>query len=255
MSTLSDFQNVSGLLLGRGLVDLYSGAVSIRTANGFAITRSGAFLAGLEESDLIECPLEGAIRDDGDVKPVTDAIAIQAIYHMNPNTAAILRVHPPHVMALASSLSSLEISDAEGRSVLGPRIPVLTVVMDQVIAELHEKVPALIEEGNKVIVVKGFGAFAASPTWHGALRALCALETSARIQWLIRSGSPAPVRPAPPPHSSQGGYQNRRNDSQGSRTPYSTKSGIPQGLGAMDRRSPGGYPPRRDNRNPRRFPR
>ena len=74
MGLHEEFRKVAGVLADRRLIDLYSGALSVRQGDGFVVTKSGALMTDLAESDLISCPLSGAIRDDEEIKPVMDAL-------------------------------------------------------------------------------------------------------------------------------------------------------------------------------------
>jgi ribulose-5-phosphate 4-epimerase/fuculose-1-phosphate aldolase len=233
-------------MVDRGLLDLMSGAVSERSGAEFFITRLGALMSDLMADDIITCPIDGPI-DEASAKPALDAIAIQAAYQANPNLSVIVRVHPPHALAMASTSTHLEIPDNEGRMLFGPRVPVQVMLQDQLIADIHEKLPLLLEEKTKVILVRGYGLYAAGETLREAIRAAAVLETSAKIQWLIRSSSAA----SRPPMSQGAGPGGPRRDSPGGGQGY--RPSAPQNRGSMGTGSkPHGFP-KRDFRSPRRF--
>lgn len=243
LSRLDLFRDAARLLIDRNLVDLMSGAISERSGSEFFITRSGALMADLSADDILACPMEGSLDDAA----ALDAIAIQAAYQSNPNLSVIVRVHPPHALAMASTSTHLEIPDNEGRMLFGPRVPVQVMLQDQLIADIHEKLPLLLEEKTKVILVRNYGLYAAGETLRDAIRAAAALETSAKIQWLIRSSSAA----SRPPMSQGAGPGGPRRDGPGGGQGY--RPSAPQNRGSMGSGSKPHAFPKRDFRSPRRF--
>ena len=82
------------LMVARGLVLGTEGNVSARSSSGFVVTPSGVPYDSVEEEDLIEMDLSGAVLD-GRLEPSSEWRVHAAIYRARPDVHAIVHTHSP----------------------------------------------------------------------------------------------------------------------------------------------------------------
>jgi len=106
-----------------GLISSFDGNMSIRRGERIVITRRSAMLHGLEETDLIEMPMDAAAHPPGS----NEFIVHNAIYRTT-TALAVIYAHPPTALALSLSPGSHEIVSWEPESALLARnVPILDV--------------------------------------------------------------------------------------------------------------------------------
>lgn len=110
-------------IVAAGLISSYDGNMSIRRGERVVITRRSAMLDGLEETDLIEMPMDVTAHPPGS----NEFIVHNAIYRTT-TALAILYAHPPTALALSLSSGPYEIVSWEPESaLLAGNVPILDV--------------------------------------------------------------------------------------------------------------------------------
>jgi L-fuculose-phosphate aldolase len=152
----SAFRQVGEDLFHQGLISATAGNFSVRTKEGFLITRSGVQKAHLSPEDLVEAPLFGPIPEGASVESVVH----REVYLKTP-ARALVHAHPRVAVALSFHLERLVPLDLEGRFYL-KEVPVLS---PKTVSATEEAALALAEalKAHRVCLLKGHGAFA----WGG----------------------------------------------------------------------------------------
>lgn len=167
---LSNFRSAGNHLLVLGLNTSHSGNLSVREGDVIYITRTGAMLDNLGEEDIIELNVSKVQHPEASLEyPVH-----REIYLSTP-AGAVIHCHPPYAIALSFRNTEILPADLEGRHHLD-RIPVVEHG-----GHMHEKVSRMFEQGNRVVLIRGHGAFSAGQTVEEALHYASALEMSAKI--------------------------------------------------------------------------
>ena len=181
----SAFRQVGEDLFHQGLISATAGNFSVRTKEGFLITRSGVQKAHLTPEDLVEVPLEGPIPQGASVESVIH----REVYRKTP-ARAIVHAHPRVAVALSLHLRSLAPLDLEGQFYL-KEVPVLS---PKTVSATEEAARAVAEalEAHRACLLRGHGAF----TWSGkekpeealleAYSLMTTLEESAEILFYHR---------------------------------------------------------------------
>src|SRR5690606_34774746 len=105
-------------IFAEGLVTGNFGNMSVRTAGGYLVTRTGAYLD--DPGPLVFVPSDGPAPEGASREhPVHRAVYAHA------DAQAVVHAHPPHAIALAFDCLEVLPRDTEGR-LLCPRIPVVT---------------------------------------------------------------------------------------------------------------------------------
>lgn len=151
----STFRQVGEDLFAQGLISATAGNFSVRTKEGFLITKSGVQKAHLTPEDLLEVPLEGPIPPGASVESVIH----RAVYR-DTSARAIVHAHPRVAVALSLHLETLVPLDLEGQlyleevPVLAPKTLSATEEAARTVAEALKRRPACL--------LRGHGAFARS---------------------------------------------------------------------------------------------
>lgn len=99
-----ELQHTGKYMMGYGLAWGNAGNISARTEQDrYIITASGTFLGELDETDLIECGLNGDVYDAGERKPSKETPMHRAIYENRPEIGAVLHASPFYSTLVASS--------------------------------------------------------------------------------------------------------------------------------------------------------
>src|SRR5262245_29122797 len=109
MDRLNAFRRAGDDLFRAGLIVPGSGNLSIWTPEGVLITREGAALHRLDESDL---SLIARTTEPPAASPSLDTPIHRAIY-VSAGGGAVAHAHPPHTVALAFDLTGFEPPDLE----------------------------------------------------------------------------------------------------------------------------------------------
>lgn len=92
--------DAGSILAEKGLVAEEEGNLSIRTDDGkILITRSGARLGRLDDTDFLKVDLSGKVLT-GSGKLTSEKGVHQACYRQRPDIGAVIHAHPPNVISL-----------------------------------------------------------------------------------------------------------------------------------------------------------
>ncbi|NPB05799.1 MAG: aldolase [Aquificae bacterium] len=168
-------------LFEAGVVDRFSGNLSVRLRKGILITRSGSPLPDLTPADFVE------VRNDRPWagRPSSELAVHRRIYELT-DRSAVAHAHPPSAVRLAFFLEGdhYEPADNEGRLLLG-RVPILRLERPSASPELAEAVARALREAPCALVYS-HGVFCAAERILDAAGLITALEFSARTFPLLR---------------------------------------------------------------------
>jgi L-fuculose-phosphate aldolase len=178
----TEFAKLGRLLWEAGLIHLTSGNMSVRRGGTLLITRTGASLADLAESDLVEVDAAGPARDRG---ASSETPVHRALYLWNPGAGAVVHAHPPYATTL--SFDAEEIAPEDSDRLIIPRIPVLTECgHEEGSACAAAKLPARMG-GMPVGMIRGHGAFAVGANLYECVARLTMMENQCRLLFLRRT--------------------------------------------------------------------
>uniref|UniRef100_A0A7C2G4C1 Fuculose phosphate aldolase n=1 Tax=Thermus islandicus TaxID=540988 RepID=A0A7C2G4C1_9DEIN len=174
------FRQVGEDLFRQGLISATAGNFSVRTKEGFLITRSGVQKAHLTPEDLLEVPLFGPIPQGASVESV-----VHREVYRSTEARALVHAHPRVAVALSLSLERLLPLDLEGQLYL-KEVPVLS---PRTLSATEEAALSVAEalRRHRACLLRGHGAFAAGfkekpeEALLEAFSLLTTLEESAQI--------------------------------------------------------------------------
>lgn len=208
---LEKFKRVGEFLFREGLVDSHGGNMSVREGDKIFITRRDAMLGDLKEGDIIEVGLEAGEHDG---QASRELPTHRAVYKQTA-AKAIVHAHPANAIAVSLTDNKIVPQDAEGMFLYKSAsiVRVRGAIGSEETARL---LPSFLSGRSGVAVVKGHGSFASGADLEEAYRLTSSLENSCRIIIAVRSsgGRPAPRKEREEKHK---------------------KTGIPPGIGVMDR--------------------
>lgn len=185
------FRDFGRDLFLRGLISSHGGNMSVRQGDKIVITRHGAMLGRLSESDLLEVSLEeqgSPSRDTNHASPSFDLAAHRAIYSAS-DAGAVLHAHPPHALALSMIADEMVLVELEA-SYLLKRIPVLKFRgIEHYEEDSQTEIPRALKD-HLIVVVRGHGSYAAGATLEDAYRWTSTLEENCRIVYLMGTFRP-----------------------------------------------------------------
>ncbi|MDO8688628.1 MAG: class II aldolase/adducin family protein [Dehalococcoidia bacterium] len=185
------FRDIGRDLFLRGLISSHGGNMSIRKGKRIIITRHGAMLGRLAESDLMEVSLE----EDGPASDAStgdsasfDLPAHRAIYR-STDIKAVLHAHPPHALALSMVEDEMVLVELEA-SYLLKRIPVLKFRgIEHYAEDSQSAIPEALRD-HLIVMVRGHGTYSAGSTLEDAYRWTSTLEENCRIVYLMGTFHP-----------------------------------------------------------------
>jgi len=160
--------------------DSHSGNASVRVAEDFWVTPSGACADTLSADQLIRCELQGSLGAGASL----DAQLHRQVYRHNPEAVAVLHSHGPYTVAMTMNGEDFIPPDFEGQYYFD-RIPVLTIPYARYLEEAPEKVAAVLAE-HPIMVVRGHGVYAQARSINLAYKWSCSLELSAKTAFIAR---------------------------------------------------------------------
>ncbi len=175
----------------RGLISSHGGNMSIRQGDKITITRHGAMLGRLSESDLLEVGVDEGhepSNETGGMSPSFDLAAHRAVYQ-STDARAILHAHPPHALALSMLEDEIVLVELEA-SYLLKRIPVLKLRGIEFYDENARIAIPKALQNHVIVMVRGHGSYAAGLTLEDAYRWTSTLEENCRIVYLMGSFHP-----------------------------------------------------------------
>jgi L-fuculose-phosphate aldolase len=172
-------------LYDRGLQTTRSGNLSVRDLDTFLITKTGANLGRLAESDLISVDLSQHAPISSDAS--CESLVHRAIYNTT-DALAIVHAHPIHAIALAAISSENGIMPIHNEGLVGlKRIPIVdTTVFGLDIGEEPGAIVAALTQSCTVIV-RNHGAFATGSSLDQALYKMLLLEDTCQIEILAHA--------------------------------------------------------------------
>ena len=147
------FRQVGEDLFHHRLISATAGNFSVRTKEGFLITKSGVQKGRLTPEDLVEVPLEGPFPQGASVESVIH----REVYLRTP-ARAIVHAHPRVAVALSLHLDSLVPLDLEGQYYL-KEVPVLAPKTVSATLEAALAVAEALKD-RRACLLRGHGAFA-----------------------------------------------------------------------------------------------
>jgi len=173
---IRDLISVGRFLFESGVVDYYSGNLSVKWKNKIFITRSGSPLPFLKPQDVVVIAIDKPLVG----KPSSEFIVHRAIYEKT-EYKAVAHAHPPSVVSLAFNYEGNFFTpiDNEGKLLLG-QIPIIRVEKPSASVELAEAVSEFLKNFPCAIVYS-HGVFCASSCLKKAAGLITALESSAKI--------------------------------------------------------------------------
>ena len=178
--SLENFQQVGKDLFLAGLNNSHSGNISQRLGDKMLITRTGAMLHHIAESDLIETSI---FNEDENTKKASREHPVHKAIYAKTKAKAVVHAHSPHSVALAYEEDIFKPIDAEGKLYFPNGVPVITAEQTIASYEVGEKCAELLKQVPAVIV-REHGVFAAGETLEEAYKYVCSLEHSAKIKFL-----------------------------------------------------------------------
>lgn len=147
------FRQVGEDLFAQRLISATAGNFSVRTKEGFLVTKSGVQKARLTPEDLVEVPLEGPFPEGASVESV-----IHREVYRKTGAKAIVHAHPRVAVALSLRLERLVPLDLEGQYYL-QEVPVLR---PRTVSATEEAAHAVAEalKAHRACLLRGHGAFA-----------------------------------------------------------------------------------------------
>jgi len=173
---IRDFLEVGRFLFDTGVVDYFSGNLSVKWKDKIFITRSGSPLPLLKPQDVLEVDLKKPLVG----RPSSEFIVHKAVYEKT-DRKAVAHAHPPSVVSLAFNLKGdyYEPIDNEGKLLLG-KVPILRVEKPSASPELAKVVSETLK-GFPCAIVYSHGVFCASDSLKKAAGFITALEFSAKV--------------------------------------------------------------------------
>jgi L-fuculose-phosphate aldolase len=161
-----------------GLNDSHSGNASVREADHFWVTPTGACADTLTENDLVKVSLQGDIPKDASL----DAALHRAVYTRNDTAQCVLHSHGPYSITMTMDGKDFTPIDFEGQYYFS-HIPVLNIAFDDYLEQSPHQVARSLAT-NKVCVVRGHGVYAQAPGINLAYKWTTTFEHVAHIAYL-----------------------------------------------------------------------
>jgi L-fuculose-phosphate aldolase len=158
-----------------GLISSFDGNMSIRRGERIVITRRSAMLNGLEETDLIEMPMDATAHPPG-----RNEFNMHNAIYRTTTALAIVYAHPPTALALSLSPGPHEIASWEPElALLARNVPILDV--EKVLGPKEfANVVCHALSGHSIMVAREHGSFAIGETLEAAYERTASLEHTSR---------------------------------------------------------------------------
>ena len=174
-ATLHELQEVGRDLYQLALVTSHGGNLSIRSGTDMWITGTGTMLGRLAARHI------SLVRADSshDGPPPSSDTVLHSLTYALGGAQAVVHAHPRHAIAASFEADVLVPRDFEGQLHL-KEVPVVAI------GPTHVEEVARKLQSNRVVLLRGHGAYARGQTLWEALHWVTALEESAHIDWLRR---------------------------------------------------------------------
>ena len=177
---IENFQQVGKDLFLAGLNNSHSGNISVRSGDKMLITRTGAMLHHITESNLIETSI---FKEDENISKASREYPVHKAIYASTNAQAIVHAHSPYLIAQTFDCDKFTPIDAEGNLYFPDGVPVITAKQAIASSEVGEQAAELLKRFPAVIV-RGHGIFAIGQSLEEAYKYVCSLEHSAKIKFL-----------------------------------------------------------------------
>ena len=174
----SDFERIGKRLFAEGLLVANFGNMSVRSGDGFFITRSGSYLDAPGTPVLV--PMDGEVPSEASSEYRVHREIYRKTWHN-----AIVHAHPPHVVACSLISDQIVPLGSEG-IMFSPVIPVVDGMPGS--EELASQVAVALGTA-RVVIARGHGTFAAGKNLDEAYIFTSLADHSSHILLLLdRSG-------------------------------------------------------------------
>ena len=170
-------------VVARGLVQASGGNLSVRLPESerFLVTASGTWLDRLEPADLAEVTLSGE-HVGGAARPSVEWRLHQRTYAVRPDVAAIVHLHPQHVLLVDMLGAPIRFTTLDHQFYLGSagRVPFLPSGSPEVADAAAEAA-----RDHDAVVLAHHGCSALGDTMSMALRRALNLEEAAAMTYRL----------------------------------------------------------------------
>lgn len=177
-----DFTRIGADLFNRGLTSSHGGNMSIRMGDRIFITRTGAQLAHLTETDIIETGLH---ENDSGVMLASSELVVHRTIYQNTSALAIVHVHPPHAVALSLLEKDAILPIDNEASYLLKKIPIIQTELTVGSKEVAKLAADMLRK-YKIIMLRGHGCFSIGPMLEEAYEWCSSLEEASKIIYITR---------------------------------------------------------------------
>lgn len=178
---LAQFQRIGAELLQFGINASHSGNISVRAGEEIVITRSGSMLSQLGPGDLVTVPLAGDV-----VGAASRELVVHRAIYRGTRARAILHVHPPCATMLSLVDDEIIPLDSEAFFFL-KSVPVLRCRETISSPEVAEKIPPLLAQHGKIVVLATHGTFAIGDCLEDTYLWTTTLERAAHLIYLTKT--------------------------------------------------------------------
>ncbi len=169
-TTSAEFERIGKRLFAEGLVGANFGNMSVRSGEGFFITRTGSYLDA--PGELVFVPLSGPVPDTAS----SEYRVHREVYWLTDHRA-LVHAHPPHAVACSLSRERIDPVDVEG-TLFSPVIPVVAGPPGS--QDLAVAVARALTDA-RVVVARGQGTFAAGKSLDEAYIFTSLAEHSSQV--------------------------------------------------------------------------
>lgn len=171
-------------LYKRGLIAGPEGNLTVRVADGFLCTPSGASKGFLSADRVLLVSDQGRVIE-GEGRPTSELSMHLAIYRARPDVGAIVHAHPPHALAFALTAEAFpEGVLSEVEVLLGPVAVVPYALPGS--EELGRLVASSMPPPTSTALLQSHGAVTLGTSLEDAWKRMEVLEAACRGIWLAQ---------------------------------------------------------------------
>ena len=172
-----------------GIAKGWAGNLSGRYRGNFIITRSGADLGNLEQSDIVFMRPQTSQLSLQAKRPTSELSLHMAVYKAIPETQAVIHVHSPQAIAFGLLGMGLPALTPDFYHHIGALVPVLPF-MPPTTQELATAVAQMLND-SPIVLLQNHGAVVIGESFSQALLRLNLLEEQSAIYLAaLAAGSP-----------------------------------------------------------------
>ncbi len=167
---IMEFKKYGELLWKADLISYHAGNMSVKLDDGILITKTGAPLGFLKESDLIKAGFTGSTEGAS-----SELYVHQMIYQMT-DALAVIHSHPVNAVILSLIKDKIIPPDTEAHLLIGESINVVEGSAEDIARSLID---------SRIVMVRGHGSFAKGKSLEEAFSITTTLERSCRIGYCL----------------------------------------------------------------------